>query len=94
MGTLATAAACAARATSWLERQAPLEHAAAPGADFARRCHVLRNRLASLQAALDVAALTAPGSDIAREAHAIAARQSASVAAILDELQGAAWAAR
>lgn len=87
MDTLAAATACAERAATWLELQGSLERNAQPATDYARRCHLLRNRLGSLQAALDVAALSAPGSDDAREAHVIAIRQSASVAALLDELE-------
>ena len=94
MGTFAAAVACAERATTWLASQAALERDAPAGTDFARRCHLLRNRLGSLQAALDVHAISAPGSDSAREAQAIAVRQAAGLAVLLQELQEAPWAAR
>ncbi|MDB5751658.1 MAG: hypothetical protein JWP65_2079 [Ramlibacter sp.] len=94
MGTLAAAAACAQRATAWLECRRSLEFNASASTEGLRLCHQVRNRLGSLQAALDVAAISAPGSDAAHEAHAIAARQSATLAALLDDLQEAAWAAR
>ena len=94
MGTFAAALACAARATAWLDSQGALERNALPDTEYARRCHLLRNRLGSLQAALEVAAISAPGSDDARDAQAIAARQAAVLAELLDEMREAPWAAR
>src|SRR3954465_4340576 len=89
MNGFASAAACAARATTWLASQAALERNAPPGTEFARRCHLVRNRLGSLQAALDVAAVCAPGGEEEQEAHAIAIRQAAELAALLQDLQQA-----
>ena len=94
METLAAARACADRATTWLESQDAIERDAPPDTDYARRCHLVRNRLGSLQAALEVASISTPGSGDAREAQAIAERQAGVLAALLDELQEAPWAAR
>jgi hypothetical protein len=87
MNGFAAAAACAARATTWLASQAALERNALPGTDYARRCHLVRNRLGSLQAALEVAAICTPGGEGEQEAQAIAIRQAAELAALLEEMQ-------
>jgi hypothetical protein len=94
MGTFAAAAACAQRATAWLESQGALERISPPDTEYARLCHFVRNRLGSLQAALEVAALSPPGSDCSQEAQAIAVRQAAALAALLADVKGATWAAR
>jgi hypothetical protein len=94
MNGFAAAAACAERATTWLSSRAALERNAPPGTDFARHCHLVRNRLGSLQAALDVAAISVPGGEGEREARAIAIRQAAELAALLQDVQEVPWAAR
>ena len=93
MNAFAAAVACAEQATTWLESQGARERNAPPGTEYARRCHLLRNRLGSLQAALEVAAISPPGSDSAEEARLIALRQAGSLAALLHDLQEAPWPA-
>lgn len=94
MGTHATALAQARRADTWLHGAAA-QAQGAHGPAVAQKCHDLRNRLGSLQAALDVLDVFEPGSATAIEAEAVVARQSAELARLLDDLQQEGpWATR